>query len=82
MSFLRRTVGDLPSLYNTRAPISVSHVTMQGWLSLVVHVAMAVDRGISRMELLATVSAQAWTGPLPAAANWFENEEAENPTMK
>lgn len=77
-----RIVGDSPSLYNTRALMSVSHVTMQGWLSLVVHVAMVVDPGISRMELLATVSAQAWTGLLPAVANWFENEEAENPTTK
>ena len=62
--------------------MSVSHVTMQGWLSLVVPVAMVVDHGMSRMEIPATVSVQAWTGPPPVAAGWFENEEAENPAMK
>lgn len=45
-------------------------------------VAMVVDRGISRMEIPATVSAKAWTGPPPAAANSPENEEAENLVWK
>ena len=62
--------------------MSVSHVTMQGWLSLVVPVAMVVDHGMSRMEIPATVSAKAWIGPPPAAANWPENEETENLVWK
>jgi hypothetical protein len=45
-------------------------------------VAMAVDLGISGMEILATVSAQQWTGPPPVAANWPKNEEAENLALK
>jgi hypothetical protein len=55
---------------------------LQGWLSLDVLVAMAVDRGISGMEILATASAQSWTGPLPAAAEWLKNEEVEKPISK
>ena len=62
--------------------MSVSHVTMQRWLSLVVPVAMVVDLEIFGIEISATVSAQAWTGPLPTAANWPENEEAENLVWK
>ena len=56
------------SSQNPRFLISVSHVPMQGWLSPVVPVAMAVAPGISREKPHATASAARWTGPLLAAA--------------
>lgn len=58
----------------------MSHVPIQGLLSLAVLVVTAVVPGISERKPRVIASAVWSTGPLPAAAGWSEEEE-ENPIV-